>query len=105
MRLTPAQIGVRLICGEDLPFVAGEKSLSERICAGHDLLVSITAQDFGYDLQAWHDHLKESRAGGYTYGRNIVLPRIMQAALLAPQWREAVESLLAPAILSPNEPG
>jgi len=48
---------------------------------GHDFLVRITGRDFGYDLQAWHDYLKESREGGYTYGRNILLPRIMQAVL------------------------
>ena len=89
MRLTPAQIGVRLICGIDLPRM-GNKSLRERVQAGHDLLVQITGKDFGYDLQEWHDHLKESREGGYTYGRNIRLPRLMQTALESPEWREAV---------------
>lgn len=92
MRLTPAQIAVRSICGEFLPRVRGE-SLPERIQEGHDFLVRLTGKDFGYDLHAWHDHLKESREGGYTYGRNIVLPRIMQAALQSPEWHEAVESL------------
>ena len=65
------------------------------------MLVQITGQDFGYDLQAWHDHLKESREGGYTYGRNIVLPRIMQEALLSPEWQEAVESLTTALHLTP----
>src|SRR5262249_59279459 len=91
MRLTPAQIAVRLICGESLPRVRGE-SLLQRIQQGHDFLVSITGEEFGYDLQAWHNHLKESRQGGYTYGRNIVLPRIIHAALHSPEGKEAVRN-------------
>lgn len=58
------------------------------------MLVQITRVDFAYDLQAWHDHLKESRQGGYTYGRNIKLPKIMQAALASNEWKNAVEALL-----------
>jgi hypothetical protein len=92
MRLTPAQIAVRLICGESFPH-ARDESLLERVQQGHDFLVSITDEDFGYDLQAWHNHLKESREGGYSYGSNIVLPRIMQAALQSPEWQEAVRNL------------
>lgn len=92
MRLTPAQIAVRLICGEGLPHERSG-SLTERILEGHDMLVRITGFDFGYDLQAWHDYLKESRDGGYTYGRNIALPRMMQAALASPEWREAIQAL------------
>jgi hypothetical protein len=92
MRLTPAQIAVRLICGEILPRVQHEP-LVTRIREGHEFLVRITGKDFGYDLQAWHDHLKESRQGGYTYARNIGLPRIMQAALQSLAWQQAVQSL------------
>jgi hypothetical protein len=92
MRLTPAQIAVRLICGEHLPRVR-ELSLVECLREGHDFLVQITGKDFGYNLQAWHDHLKTTREGGYTYGRNIVLPRIMKAALLSSSWKEAVQRL------------
>ena len=57
------------------------------------MLVRISGRDFGYDLQAWHDYLKESKDGGYTYGRNIALPRIMQKALESPKWQEAVQTL------------
>ncbi len=92
MRLTPAQIAVRLICGESLPR-ARDQSLQQCIQQGHDFLVSITGVDYGYDLEAWHNYLKESREGGYTYGRNVVLPRIMQAALQSPEWQEAVRNL------------
>jgi hypothetical protein len=57
------------------------------------MLRELTGKDFGYDLAAWHNHLKESREGGYTWGRNIILPRIMQAALDSPEWQEAVTTL------------
>jgi hypothetical protein len=95
MRLTPAQVGVRLICGQATPRLRLD-SLTERIRYGHDFLVKITRQDFGYDLQAWHDYLKESREGGYTYGRNIALPAIMRDALQSPTWQAAVASLTEP---------
>jgi hypothetical protein len=92
MRLTPAQIAVRLICGEEVPRFRAE-SMADCIRAGHDFLVRISGVDFGYDLQAWHDHLKESKQGGYTYGRNIELPRIMKAALDSTDWQATVRSL------------
>ena len=92
MRATPAQIAVFLICGHKLPSLRDE-SLIERLQQGRDHLVSITGKDSGYDLQAWHNHLKESREGGYAYGRNIVLPRKMKAALQSPDWQEAVRNL------------
>lgn len=104
MRLTPAQIAVRSICGERLPRVPAV-SLRDRIQIGHDSLVSLTGKDYGYDLLAWHDHLKESREGGYTYGRNIVLPRIMQAALESPVWHEAVKGLIRDTSASPRTVG
>jgi hypothetical protein len=44
MRLTPAQIAVRLICGESL-YRVRDDSLQERIRKGHDFLVRITGMD------------------------------------------------------------
>jgi hypothetical protein len=41
---------------------------------GAPLPVKISRIDFGYDLKAWHDHLKRSRQGGYTFGRDVELP-------------------------------
>jgi hypothetical protein len=70
--------------------------LAERIRSGHDFLVSIAGQDFGYDLAKWHNHLKESRQGGYTWGRNIRLPKIMQRAIDSAEWRDAVQRLSTP---------
>src|SRR4051794_8233671 len=95
MRLTPSQIGVRLICGQGIHRVWVE-SLVQRVREGRDFLVRITGKDFGYDLQAWHDHLKESREGGYPYGRNVVFPRIMQPAPQSPSCHEAVRTLTGP---------
>jgi hypothetical protein len=93
-RALPAQIAVRLICGERFTDVAHTpEALTDRIRSGRDFLVSITGRDFGYDLAAWHDYLKESRDGGYTWGRNIRLPKIMQHALESPEWRQAVQQL------------
>ena len=103
MRLTPAQIGVRLICGEWMPRVP-DQSLVERLRDGHSFLVDIAGVDFGYDLQAWHDHLKQSRDGGYTYGRNIILPRIMKAAIASPEWQAAVRQITAAAKHSVQAP-
>jgi hypothetical protein len=93
VRATPSQIAIRLICGEGVPHSTWPKSRVERLRQGRDMLVRITKKDFGFDLQAWHEHLKVSREGGYTYNRNVALPRIMQKALESPEWREAVESL------------
>ena len=76
MRLTPAQIAVYQICGHNVP-MGPDSSLEKCIKEGHDYLVSITKVDHGYDLQRWHDHLKESKKGGYTWNRSIDLPNIM----------------------------
>src|SRR3954470_9547426 len=94
MRLTPAQIAVRSICGDRIPRVRAQ-SLRERVQEGHDFLVRLTGRDFGYDLRAWHDHLKESQRGSYTY-RNVELPSIMRDALASPSWQAAVASLTDP---------
>jgi hypothetical protein len=94
MQLTPAQIAVRLICGEELPPFAGPPvSLEGRLRQGRELFVQMTGKDFGFDLQFWHDHLRVSREGGYTFGRNIALPRIMRKAIESPKWRKAVAAL------------
>ena len=88
MRLTPAQGAVRLICGREV-WRSGVETLEERLQRGRELLKEITGRDFGYDLAAWHAHLVESRDGGYTYGRNIDLPKIMKEALASAEWVEA----------------
>ena len=67
--------------------------LAERIRYGHSMLCRITGTDYGYDLSAWQARLKVSREGGYTWNRNIGLPRIMKDALASEAWREAVSIL------------
>ena len=94
MRLTPAQIGVALICGNRLP-VEEARPLAERIRTGRQMLSEIAGVDFGYDLQRWHDHLKVSRQGGYTWNRTIALPKVMRAAIQSEEWQAAVRELQA----------
>ena len=93
MRLTPAQLGVHLICGADWLPRFSRMPLRQRLEEGRDLLRQITGKDFVYDLPAWHNYLKESRDGGYTWGRNIVLPKIMQAAVASEEWQQTAEIL------------
>ena len=94
MRLTPAQIAIHLLCGRPIPGSPG--SIDERIALGRKLLSEIANVDFGYDLERWHNHLKVTRDGGYTWNRTIALPRIMRDALASESWLDAVERLAPP---------
>ncbi|QDU31236.1 hypothetical protein ETAA8_63890 [Anatilimnocola aggregata] len=103
--MTPAQMAVHLICGLKLPpFVRTSDSIDERMNEGRARLVKITGKDFGYDLQAWHDDLKVTRANGcgYTYGRNIALPKIMKGALGSREWQAAATRLTHDSKQSPG---
>jgi hypothetical protein len=91
VRLTPAQMAVHLLCGTPIPGSPG--SIDERIALGRKLLIEIAKVDFGYDLQRWHDHLKVSREGGYTWNRTVALPKVMRDALASENWLDAVERL------------
>lgn len=64
--------------------------MRQRMRDGRKMLRSITGKDFGYDLQRWHDYLKESRDGGYTWNRTIDLPKLMKAALENQEWLDTV---------------
>jgi hypothetical protein len=95
MRLTPAQVAVRLICGHQLP-MGRRQPLEDRMQAGRAMLVRIAKVDYGYDLQRWHDHLKavpRSESLGYSWNRTIVLPKIMEEALASEEWRSAARAL------------
>ena len=37
--------------------------MRQQLRDGRETLRSLTGQDFGFDLQAWHDYLKESKDG------------------------------------------
>lgn len=95
MQLIPAQIAVRLICGEKLPGerLSRDLGIVSRVKQGHDMLVKLSGKDFGYDLAARHAYLKLSRDGGYTWGRNILLPRVMKKALAFNEWHEAISKI------------
>lgn len=60
---------------------------------GRELLREIAGEDFEYDLQKWHDHLKVVRTGGYTWNRAVALPRIMKTALVSEEWNAAVDRI------------
>jgi hypothetical protein len=94
MRMTPAQMAVHLICGHNLP-MGSQHSLEETMKVGRAMLARIVGIDYGYDLQRWHDHLKVSREGGYTWNRTIALPKVMQEALASQEWRHAASELAA----------
>ena len=67
--------------------------MDDRIALGRKRLIEIANVDFGYDLARWHDHLKVTRDGGYTWNRTVALPRIMRDALASKNWLDAVERL------------
>jgi hypothetical protein len=94
MRLTPAQIAVHLISGND-PSPPGwpQRTLREQLQDGREMLRSMSGQDFGFDLQKWHDYLKESKDGGYTWNRTIDLPKVMQRALANQEWLDTVAAI------------
>ena len=92
MRLTPAQMAVHLICGRRLP-TPRPQSLVDNMKKGREMHVNIAGVDYGYNLQRWHDHLKQSRDGGYTWNRTIALPKVMQEALVSSEWRQAADEL------------
>ena len=81
-----------MICGHSLPR-GPQYSLRERIKEGRKMLATLAGADYGYDLQRWHDHLKHTRDGGYTWNRTIALPKIMAEALASEEWRAAVKEL------------
>ena len=90
-RLTPAQVAVHLMCGRRVRRLPG--TLEDRVQRGRRLLSELAGVDYGYDLQRWHDHLKVTRPGGYTWNRTVDLPRIMKQALASEEWRKTVASL------------
>ena len=95
MRLTPAQMAVRLISGQQPP-MGPRQPLEQRMREGRAMLTRIAKVDYGYDLQRWHDHLKRvprSESLGYTWNRTIALPKVMKEALASEEWRSAARAL------------
>lgn len=73
--------------------MGARQTLAERLRSGRKMLTELTGVDFRYDLAAWHAHLKESREGGYTWARTIVLPSIMKEAMASEDWRRIAHEL------------
>jgi hypothetical protein len=97
MRLLPVQIKMYMLAGEWLPFCEpDELPLAQRIKSARQSLVQQTGQNFGYDLQKWHDYLVEHHKGEYCWSNKhrSILVRIREAEA-DPAWREAVASLQA----------
>jgi hypothetical protein len=95
VRLTVSQIAMNLLVGETLPFVAeGAGELKARIQSGRRQLVSITGQDFNFDLQQWHDYLCKTNCGGYRWSnKHLGMPKLIAKALNDQEWQQAVLEL------------
>jgi hypothetical protein len=95
MRLTPAQIAMHHLLGLRLP-LGSPADLVERVRHGHAWLVQLTRQDFGYDLERWHEYLRATDAGGYRWSnKHLGMPKRIVKALSDPEWQQAVEELRA----------
>ncbi len=93
MRLLPAQIAIRLICGHTPPMGLRNKTKAQNIREGHCMLVKMCGCDYGYDLIAWHNELCESKAGGYRWGKRPGIPKNIQNALNDSMWLETVAEI------------
>lgn len=95
MRLTPAQCGMHGLLGHLLPMgMPRAWSVADRIRYGHEFLVRIAGVDLGFDLQAWHEHLRATNAGGYRWSnKHLGFPRQIALALANAEWQAAVASL------------
>jgi hypothetical protein len=93
MRLTPAQVFMCALLGIELPRRQRD-SLKELIKLGHDELVELTGKDFGYDLNAWHSHLRETNAGMYRWtNQHLRVSMLIKAAHTSAEWLMAVKEL------------
>ena len=95
LRLTPSQVGMRLLVGGFVPRLS-TGDLKKDIRLGHEWLVRIVVcPDFGYDALKWHQHLWATDAGGYKWCRRSEekWSRYVQAGMARPGWADAVREL------------
>jgi hypothetical protein len=93
MRITPAQGGMTALLGGFVPRLS-TGDLKTDIRRGRELLVQVAGIDFGYDPQAWHEHLRSTDAGGYRWSnQHLSFPRRIADAIANPEWQAAVASL------------
>ena len=84
-----------MLLGESLPHFP--KLLRDRVREGRTLLVQITGKDFGYDLQQWHDYLRNTGDGGYKWSnKHLGMPRRISEVSADAQWQETIKQLEKP---------
>ena len=93
MRLLPLQIDMFQLCGEWMPFVEpDELALAQRLKHARESLVKQTDQDFGYDLNAWHEYL--CAGDGYKWSnKHLSIASAIREALSNPEWVAAVAEI------------
>jgi len=106
MQLTPAQIGMLSLLGHDLPFVMPrEWTLADRVRHGRESLVHLARTDFEYDPAKWHEHLRETNAGGYRWSnKHLGMPKRIAQATSDPEWCAAVKELRLAGALDRRSP-
>ena len=57
------------------------------------MLSQLCKRDYEYDLLAWHNHLCETKAGGYRWGKRSGIPKCIQRALGDNAWLETVADI------------
>ena len=76
-----------------MPFVEPvENNLRQRIVDAHASLVKHTGQDFGYDLNAWHEHL--CKGDGYKWSNiHLSIASTIRETLENADWLAAVADI------------
>ncbi|WP_298867151.1 hypothetical protein [uncultured Gimesia sp.] len=93
MRLLPLQINMLHLCGEWLPFVEPDDlGLVVRIDKARRSLVKATAEDFGFDLNAWHTFLT-NREDYVWSDKHETIAECIKTALIDPNWQAATRHL------------
>lgn len=93
MRMLPAYIAIRLITGASLRARTRGMTKVDRLREGHRMLVEMCGCDHSYDLVAWHEELRTSKAGGYSWGKRAGIPFRIRNALEDPAWNAAVAEI------------
>lgn len=90
MKLSPAEMGIRLMITAFLPMLKFD-SRAAGMARGRQMLKRICQQDFGYDLLAWHNYLLRTNLGGYNSSNfHLKVPKAIAAALVDPVWLQCV---------------
>lgn len=93
MRMLPLQIDMYQLCGQSMLFVEPvENGLRQRVLDARESLVEQTGQDFGCDLDAWHEFL--CKGDGYKWSNiHLSIASAIRKALEDPDWIAAVAAI------------